>query len=67
MHRKPGCSRCSKRLRPFPRANIDDQVVALGLVGQLVPGHVPKKEPENEKWRGYAVYDQEKPLSILTQ
>jgi hypothetical protein len=60
-----------KTLTAFPEGKHDDQVVALGLVGQLmdkyVPGHVPKKEPENEKWRGYAVYDQEKPLSILTQ
>jgi hypothetical protein len=31
----------------------DDQVDALGLVGQLMdkyqPGYVPKKEPENER------------------
>ena len=43
-----------KTLTAFPEGKHDDQVVALGLVGQLmdkyVPGHVPKKEPENEKW-----------------
>jgi hypothetical protein len=41
-----------KTLTAFPEGKHDDQVVALGLVGQLmekyVPGHVPKKEPENE-------------------
>ena len=57
-------------LTAFPEGKHDDQVDALGLVGQLMdkylPGYVPKKEPENEKLRGYTVYDQEKPLSILT-
>jgi predicted phage terminase large subunit-like protein len=59
-------------LTAFPEGKHDDQVDALGLVGQLmdkyVPGHIPKKEPENERWRGYAVanYDEEKPDSILT-
>jgi predicted phage terminase large subunit-like protein len=51
-------------LTAFPEGKHDDQVDALGLVGQLmdryVPGYVPKK-PDNEKWPGYSpMYDSEK-------
>src|SRR5262249_36972399 len=61
-------------LTAFPEGKHDDQVDALGLVGQLmdryVPGYVKKKEPANEKWPGYALaYDDsenKKPPSILT-
>jgi hypothetical protein len=57
-------------LTAFPEGKHDDQVDALGLVGQLmdryVPGFIPKK-PDTEKWRGYALaYDDETPQSILT-
>jgi hypothetical protein len=42
----------------FPEGKHDDQVDALGLVGQLmdryVPGYIPKK-PDTEKWPGYVV------------
>ena len=45
-------------LTAFPEGKHDDQVDALGLVGQLmdryVPGYIPKK-PDNEKWPGYVV------------
>jgi predicted phage terminase large subunit-like protein len=45
-------------LTAFPDGKHDDQVDALGLVGQLmdryVPGYIPKK-PDNEKWPGYVV------------
>jgi predicted phage terminase large subunit-like protein len=59
-------------LTAFPEGKHDDQVDALGLVGQLMdkyqPGYVPKKEPENERWKGYAVAnsDSDRPDSILT-
>jgi predicted phage terminase large subunit-like protein len=51
-------------LTAFPESKHDDQVDALGLVGQLmdryVPGYIPKK-PDNEKWPGYSpMYDSEK-------
>jgi predicted phage terminase large subunit-like protein len=57
-------------LTAFPEGKHDDQVDALGLVGQLmdryVPGFIPKK-PDTEKWRGYApAYDDERSQSILT-
>jgi len=58
-------------LTAFPEGKHDDQVDALGLVGQLMdrysPGVVPKK-PDTEKWRGYALAhdDDERPQSILT-
>jgi len=61
-----------KTLRAFPEGKHDDQVDALGLVGQLMdkyqPGYGPKKEPENERWKGYAVAnsDSDRPDSILT-
>ncbi len=58
-----------KTLTAFPEGKHDDQVVALGLVGQLmdkyVPGFIPK-EPDTEKWRGYAPAYDERPQSILT-
>jgi predicted phage terminase large subunit-like protein len=45
-------------LTAFPEGKHDDQVDALGLVGQLmdryVPGYIPKK-PDNEKWPAYVV------------
>lgn len=45
-------------LTAFPEGKHDDQVDALGLVGQLmdkyVPGVVPKK-PDTEKWKGYSL------------
>jgi hypothetical protein len=45
-------------LTAFPEDKHDDQVDALGLVGQLmdryVPGYAPKK-PDTEKWPGYVL------------
>jgi hypothetical protein len=40
----------------FPEGKHDDQVDALGLVGQLMDRYVPgivKKKPDNEKSLGY--------------
>jgi hypothetical protein len=53
----PWHAACQQELLSFPVGKHDDQVDALGLVGQLmdkfVPGFVPKK-PDTEKWQGYA-------------
>lgn len=57
-------------LLSFPTGKNDDQVDALGLIGQLldriIAGHVPPKKDADEADRGYAEYgDDDSPMEMM--
>lgn len=57
-------------LLSFPTGKNDDQVDALGLIGQLLDrimaGHVPPKKDADEADRGYAEYgDDDSPMEMM--
>ncbi len=67
--RAPWYAQFRSELLSFPAGKSDDQVDALGLIGQLldrvVPGR-PKKPPEVVRRDGYDEIKREEDLSVLT-